>query len=833
MKRIFGYILLGSIFAFLAVQELALAVPVSHPYLLFDNINETIGYQHRTESPWKEWEQGLKSTANSSLSKNFSNSNWAVTMFNRGQYAQDLGLAYQITKNPAYAIKAEEALLNMELGSDPYPINKPWALRGYALAYDWVQPHTSPENDTIIRDKLANLTDTVYKELNKNGADLKYVGGADYHGQAYPLVGIAGLALYSYTNPNNLSLVSAPSDWLKAGTDYLFIDDKLHYYNRSLLSFEYDDAGKHLSGAYKGYEIEEFVWWFQAYSHFFGKNILDEYPLLKNIVTSELWESMPNHYGNNYITASNVKWIYHDGIMNLLDDGNKSYVLNHIDSVKNSAELPYSYAPEYLTTGIYYLFYNNYSSIPRTNPLWTSHLDPKSVYQVFREDWNKDGDWLSFITWNKETTMNRNMAHHDQMSFEYYSKGDLLLADAGELKYTLSPKNPYFSGDVGQMYGTYDIFHNVILIENPRAPFQASFWANSAARGIYKGDATSLKTLAQIKNIIQTPWMELIKANTTIISVIDTFSNKKSLSSNISYSREIIYPNKDYFTIIDKLNGSETWTYRNQFRFTSLSIMPTIDNNDDKNYSEDEIGNVSGALTIGNTSYNWQLLPYNVETVTGINTSSIIWDTTNPYGNAVTLHLFSVPSSEILLTKHLTRIGGVYSKSEVFNPIVYFRTGNTASLYRMTVLLTRYSSEEEKIPAEVAVTGTGNAIKVTSSAYEDYIYSGKGASSFGSFATDADTLYIRKTSEPFEYTLINGSYINYSGNPLITLSKKADYLTLEKDAKNTTFTIDGEGMVNITLKGTGASNYIVKRDGVKYTGFVKSGTDLIISADLS
>ena len=31
------------------------------------------------------------------------------------------------------------------------------------------------------------------------------------------------------------------------------------------------------------------------------------------------------------------------------------------------------------------------------------------------------------------------MSHHDQLSFEYYSRGDLLLADGGEEKFVLDP----------------------------------------------------------------------------------------------------------------------------------------------------------------------------------------------------------------------------------------------------------------------------------------------------------------------------------------------------------------------------------------------------------
>ena len=81
-----------------------------------------------------------------------------------------------------------------------------------------------------------------------------------------------------------------------------------------------------------------------------------------------------------------------------------------------------------------YCVYGNYASIPRTFPATTSHLDPTSIYQVFRENWNDDADWLSLITWNKAGDSNRDMRHNDQLAFEYYSRGDLLLADAGEPK---------------------------------------------------------------------------------------------------------------------------------------------------------------------------------------------------------------------------------------------------------------------------------------------------------------------------------------------------------------------------------------------------------------
>lgn len=797
----------------------------SHPSLLFNDIKETPGYQHRTESPWSNWEQSIINSATNSLSRNFQNSKWTSynRISNRAQFASELALAYQITKDAKYAIKAKESLLNLEKGDALYKMDRSDALRGYSLTYDWIQPYLDPSSDSVIRNKLALLADAVYKDLNDGGTKPDYISFADYHGQAYPSIGFAGLVLYNYTNPNKIPLSSSPPDWLKAGTEYLFVNDKLHSYNRPLFSFGFDEAGKHLNGEYKSYVIDDFIWWFQAYSHFFAKNIFNEYPVAKRAFTSELWESMPNNYNNNFITSGNTKEFYHKGIINLLDNNNKSYALNHIDLIEKSNLLPYSSGTDSMTSSLLYIVYGDYSSIQRKNPSWTSHFDQSSVYQVFRGNWNSDSDWLSLITWNAQSNSNRDMAHHDQMSFEYYSRGDLLLAEAGENKYVLD-----------KYYGEYEVHHNTVAIENPRAPFTSSPWSNSPARGLYKGDANGVITPAYIENLVQTPWVELLDVRTTIIKVIDSsWSTVKTLSSPIGYKREIIYPNKDYFFVIDRFEGKETWKYRNIFRPTSLNIVPTIDKNKDNIYSQLEIGNVNGSLTIGSKPYNWLSLLYKKETATGINTSSVKWNTTNPYGKNVKLQIFSVPSSDVLVTKHVGRIAGYTSKSEVFSPIVYFQTKPVKELFRITVLLSRYQSEEERIPTELAVTGTGNAIKVKSSKSEDYIYSGKGRSSFASISTDADTLYLRKATYPSEYTMLNGSYINYSGMPLVGLSKKVDYFTLKEEQNKTTFKIKGSGTAQITLYQVDNASYEIIRDGTTYYNWSMNNAKMIILTSLS
>jgi hypothetical protein len=820
-----------------------IASAMTHPCLLFENISETPGYQYNTTSPWSSWEASIISSADNALDKDFSDPNWPThnNIRYRASYARDLALAYQITKNTAYAEKAKEALLNLDVGdvrTGPLSgkLDRYTATRHYSLAYDWTQHYLESASDETVRDKLALLADDVYYDLNDGGTNMDHIAFADHHSQAYPIMGIAGCVLYDY---ENASLNSTPSDWIKVGTEYLFENDSLHSYpNRSLLSWAFNDDGKYFTGSYKNYFLDEFLLWSQVYSHFFNSNIFEDYPIMKRIQTSELWESLPNRYHNNYGTSGNTKYAYHRGIMSLLDDENKSYMLKHDDIIEASTLLPHSSFSAPGPTGsdlirLLYLTYEDYTSIERKYPAWTSHLDSdttKSFFQVFRDSWENDSDWLSLITWNINTIGNRDMGHHDQLSFEYYSKGDLLLSDAGEPKhiYDYSIPSPYLH------YGEDGVFHNTIMIEDPRNPFDVSDFTNSRSRVFFKGLSKNLVTPAKVENLIETTWMELLEGKVDITTVTGADrAIKQSLTSPIDYGRTILFPNKDYFIIVDRLEGSEPWIYRNVFRPSSLSVTPSTDR-----YLED-VGHVNGNLTIGNTPYDWLSLPYKSETDAGTTTNSIKWNTTNPYGNDVELHLFSSPSSEIKVTKHITRIGSYNTPSEVFLPLVYFRAGEAVNdLYRVTVLLPKYTTETEKTPEEVPVAGNGNAVKVTTSTYEDFIYTGKGESSFEGLTTDADILHFRKSdTQPTTLTLLRGSYVDVEGARKIDVSKQVDYLTVKYDGDSRTVNVKGTGTdVKITLYPMNPSiTYQVKKDGLTYTNLERTdnNTKMVITTDLS
>ncbi|WP_158301439.1 heparinase II/III family protein [Methanocella paludicola] len=783
------------------------------------------------------------SSANTALSKDFTRPDWGTYdsyddgwISARGQYAMNLALAYQITKKTSYADKAKEALLNIDIARMPDSTVlmtpegfKAIGLYSYCLAYDWVQPTLDPDSDRKIRDELAKLADSVYIDLNSSAADdgLNYKDNIyfyDFHGQAYPIMGIAGLTLNDFTNPDNLLLSSTPADWIKVGTDDFFVNDKLHDFGRSMISFGFDNSGQDLFGAYKSYYTDDLVLWAQVYSHYYSRNMFDVYPIAKLALTSELWDSLPNYYGNDFVTNGNIKYDYHRGIINLLDANNRSFALNFDDYVDSSNTLPYSFVDNHIYYGtkplpsaLLYTVYGDYSSVQRKTPPWTSHLSPDSVYQVFRGSWDTDSDWLALITWNVFTGANRDMSHQDQLSFEYYGKGDLLLADGGE---DINVLDHY--------QGRYEVYHNTIAIEDPRNPYPPSPWADSTARGIFKG-YYYLNTTATINDLFSTPWMEAVNAGATIKDVanmVGSDADNMELSSPIEYERMVLYPHRDYFIVVDRMEGSQAWGYRNIFRPTSLSIVPSTGT------SESQVGHVKGSLAIDNTPFNWLALPYKAETPTEITTNSFNWSTVNPYGNAVDLQVFTVPASEVLVTKHVGRIAGYTEQSEVFSPVVYFRSPPADNTYRVTALISSYPSDVHPAPIAIPVKGTGNAMQVTSKGYSDYVYTGKGDASFGNYSTDADTAFVREAPQPSEFTMINGSYLNLGNTLMAGTSEKADYLSLKRDGSDIKFTIKCDGDGQLTLGQIApAFWYKVFKDGAEYPNWklAENGAGMVIN----
>jgi hypothetical protein len=176
------------------------------------------------------------------------------------------------------------------------------------------------------------------------------------------------------------------------------------------------------------------------------------------------------------------------------------------------------------------------------------------------------------------------------------------------------------------------------------------------------------------------------------------------------------------------------------------------------------------------------------------------------------------------VTKYEGRVAGYDQSSEVYAPDVYFRAAPANDMYRVTALLSSYSSESPKSPATLPVDGDGNAMMIAASSYTDYIYTGEGNSTFAQFSTDADTLYARVSTTPTMFALMNGDFIYYNNTPFLTLSSKADYFTLNNDGSKITFDVKADNTISITLWQIDPTHtYSVTMDGSIYSDWAMAG----------
>jgi hypothetical protein len=717
-----------------------------HPLLLFTDIHETPGYRGHARKPWSEYEGQIIADGRYALSIDFSKGTSVDRDSYRARAAKGLGLAYQLTRDRKYAQKARDALLRMRTcreGTGTPKTGGAEAVMEYCLAYDWIQPTLDARTDDILRDKLAEYAADAYSDLNDGGRDVIYVTFADYHGRAYPALGIAACALADYANPNRLRLSSTPADWLRAATEYIFVNDKLHNHNRSLLSFVTDPQGFYLSGAYRQYSLNQYLLWFSVYQHLFRRNILEDYPASKRFLLADLWATLPNRYQSNNGTSGENLYANVRAGLHLLDPQWQGYMLKYLDDLKPI--LPHAGGITQAESYLLYLVENDCGRLARKEPDWTSVLHRAGQFQVFRGSWKEDSDWLALVTWNWLTHSNRDMAHHDQLGFEYYSHGDLLLADGGEVKHLFET---HYSG----------LDHNCLEIEDPRRPLPKECGAErpgiylTRARPAFKGDARGLVTAATVGEVVRTRGLDFLEARATIRDVVGVdWADKQPLSSAIAYCRAVLYVRGDYFIILDDPQGEAPWSYSSVLRPVSQVITATSDGN-----REGGVGHVQGELTLGDKPYDWLSQPYKVERATGIQTSSLHWKTTNPYGRKVLLHIYSAPAAEIIATKHTTRIAGYNLPSEVFCPKLRLRTPPAKDLYRLTALLARYEGQPQREVTETQVTGRGRALRLSLGDAVDLVGVGQAAAplEFGGVSTDGAFSFVRDRGGKTELALL-------------------------------------------------------------------------------
>lgn len=816
---------------------------VTHPRAI--DVLQSPGYLNRTIAPWSTRETSIRNYAVTGLGYSYSPPS-GRTAANNALRALDMSIIYLIDNNTDYANKTVEALLYA--WDDFTPSRYTTASRDYTLAYDnvWkthgVNSTLDNTNISIIQNQLAQINNwTYYDAISDTDSILDEL-------PSYTYVGISAGILEDCPNT---SLLSTPVDlslWKRMGREELFVNDTLHtrsaaynetnsgYFGNGIIN-TYD--GRSVAGSYNGYyEVDIFVW-AQIYKNMYGENLLETYPALKKFVMEPVWSSLPNFYSSNVNTYKMNRDDATRLAYSLLDATNRSYLRRQTESQFVANEITQSNG-NHITSVSGYMFIGNYSSEAYATPTQKNSLDAKYNYQTIRTGWTKTSDFLQLVTWN-QLFMREAVGpdHQDQLAFEYYSRGNLLMPDASEPSYYYPFSHPTTPNDY---YGRDTAFHNSFMIENGYGRGNIS---NVTGRGIQKNilytqDAPTVN--ATVRTIIQTPSVIFINANSTInrVAIATTGfadSQGSALSPVVEYSRGVLYPLGDYPVIIDRANSTSAYGYNIILRLGSLDYnVPTLDGG--MYYNSSGAGNVTGDLSIEGSGVAWKDNPVLAEVEPATQMNYLDWNTTNPYGDPVRFRIFTAPRTPFSYQRFLTRFGGQrgaspYGATEASNPQVYLKQPANNTLYRVTALLSRYDNETPRTPSELTVTGTGSAIKVISAdgTKTDTIYTGTGNSTFNSFTTDADTAFIRKGTTVTDYTLINATGLYEGATRLFNSTQPLNYVSYNKSTI-TTVNVSGTGVTNLTFY-TSTPTY-VKVDGVPITTwFMRDSSTLDVYTTLS
>jgi PKD repeat protein len=829
---------------------------IRHP-ITFDVLHSP-GYLNRTIEPWLTAEQGSGGIYPSAVT--------GLTSPNP-YYAKMMALRYQIEGNTIYANGTVDALLNSNYESGTFDCTD---FGDYGIAYDQiyqtrnVNSTLDTANDTLIRDRLAYITDYCYQYMIDNPVGEGINDVYQVQGKGYPNIAIVGEVLMDYSNE---SQATTPAQWANLGGDGLWVNDPLHTYtytNQGEMAEAFNPtSGFNRAASYANYFLtysvngNQLYNWYHIWSNIHGENYFEHYPTAKNSATYTVWQMLPQSVIPSYNSDGNIIRTNARLLYGLLDETNRSALKRAIDleylASANISLKPENNGPS--DPAEIYLDYDNYTQMTTSEPPYTSVFMVDGEYNVFRKDWSTQTDWLSFNVWKDVSSQTRVTTHQDQLSFEYASHGDILMPDMGEIKYVTNS-----TLGVTTDYGLRAANHNALLFGNGTINWTRTGAGTSNGPGhnvTYRGIAKNglancgvgprYPSRATTNTLIKTPFMEYIDG---AISQLHLLENSPSCSSsypteipnNISYSRAVMYPQKDYMIVIDRATSTDAYEHINTFRFGSFKMSPNTSLVKTIDLTYTGLGSVNGTLNISSTPWNWKGETFRIENSTGITGNDIVWQTTSPYGDNTYLQLFTAPASPITFEKWYSRIG-VYSETDflggkdaAYVPQVYFKQDANTSFYRVTALLSAYENETKRAATELPVTGYGSAIKVlpAAGATKDYVYTGIGNNTFDTVNTDADTLFYRKAINATGYTLVNGTHLYDGTRQIFNSTRRLNSIAVNRsDAGVNSVNVSGTGSTVMKFFNlTGTPTY-VRIDDVGTASWSMDGSTLSITTTLS
>ena len=819
----------------------------SHPKLLFSDFTTTSGYKYQGATPWSGWKTDI--LGDSDVHCN--------------------ALDYLLTGDTTELNAAVNALLTLDTtAGTASPVHGARLLEA-CLAYDWIAGNISAENASAIENNIAQLADNIYNDTNTFD-----FAAVDYTGQVYAAIACAGACLEGYSNA---SLYSQPSDWLNIGTSNWFTQDTHSdsgtMSSKAFTEWVYDPLGNHLlAGSYDAYTVHWHLAWYKIYSHYFKKNISDDYQIAREVIMNQVWSSMPNRLPPNVLLEAGMSKYYpYRTAAYLLDPTNRSYVLRWYEDLKNEVTFPFEkvYALDhdnyYDSVADVFITYENYTN--PANPPWTAHFDKDSFYQTMRSDWTRNASWIGFITWNHTVEENRPMSHGDQFNVDYYDKGDYLIGDSGEVV-------DRAAGHVA----TDGFHHNVLLVSKVNDDMIYAFRKGVAAGfTLYHPTARVTQYLTNPSNFdfIEAQVDDLSYITNETTTQLDTATNT-NLAVPLTWRRGVAFT-KDYFILFDYMNNSGQRIIEKNIPLKTASFNATVKyvNNTGLiiNSSQPEanftikvdkidspslqfkswIMNDTGTGTLNyyinghkigvcnipesyayfqsfNASYavvGWNNITVNTSDaievgigggagtrntgmifVVGVGNGTLYvegaekdwetpllqtdsaevegydikWNTTTRYGQDISMHLYSLPKSNISYRKQWTKMGGITTEAyEPDMPVVRFKTNTSDSYYGITAFYTLFDGSPYWFYSDLGLSGAGEAMAVSNGTWTDTItHSDGNAITAGNVKTDASYSVTRNdTPTTIDFVFArNAQYFNFSGQEIFncTGTGKLDYL---------------------------------------------------------
>ena len=823
----------------------------SRPYFYFKNITNLYSYNHKSEEPYSSWLSSLESECSSDMSYDYSSS--TADEATKAKKLARLSLCYQFFGDVEYAEKAREGLLyigdgnwvwaNRNLaGNDTDDQNYGWStssnpnhaadwpLIDYGLAYNWLHEWIEanhPEDLAEIRDGIARMSADLYllaKEIHSYGEGRSIISMGDEDNEQLQYLGILGVGAMSIIDYNGQyqDLDGSPYEWLEFTRKNLFEESQTGA-SAPFIDIAMNDDGLY-GNSYMNYYEPEFSMYLNLYKNFMYQNLTD-FSMVKWYAIGVPVISLPTGPNANFVTSTYQIWGFVMDTMLLFEKGTweRIFLNKYIENVLVNNDEGYTLqADDVLETSYRGLL--SYDASDSSNVDNLTIFSPSGTYNVFRSGWDRDSIYSYFKTKHDVRAGGGTSSSIDQMSFDIFAKGAYLIVDSGDPRWMSSDEKS----------DAFDIGHTTWLIseggemKNIAAPPQSQY-DNVVINPSYVNYTISDNNLDFLESNIEAKKWKTVRSSAT-----GTFSNQ------VNIKRIIMFPSREYFIVLDKLNSNGYHKYS-----MIIPLGSTEGHSGAPGYSDNYI---YGNLTISGVNEEWWDYSNNHPIESEYSSvENIVWSTLTEKNSEITsseevdLTVHLNPTSDVTINVTGMHLGNGAENFDFYHPYVKVRQESTSVKYLTLYYPTKSTDMNPTITNIAVFGGDGNdyATKLTRGPIVDIVSISDGETiTADSMATDAVVAFSRADSGELQYFFIRGgTTLSYSGHEKLSLSSEAEYaLVSYDDDDKITVKIKGTGTSTITVKGLNPNSvYAVKRDGAAYSNWQRQNgdRDIAITSSLS